>query len=316
MKKRRLGNIGLELSPVVLGSTYFGTAVSKEDAFLQMDTYRAHGGNVLDTAPSYGIGASEQVIGEYLKSRQCRQEIVISSKAGHPHFEDFHKGRLSHAEIEADIDMGLLRLGVSHIDILWLHRDDPNRSVEEILDTLCAMVKKGKILEFGFSNWSFERIAAANAYATAHQMPTCVASQIQWSLAECVRMQDDTLVMMDSRQERFYQETGMPVFAFSSQAKGFFEKYHQNSLAGKAKERYLAEENVMRYQRLLEISQETGLSLSALSLAYLLAEETFDVYPIIGASRPEQLADSMQILTEEIPEKIRRWRSEDGAICR
>lgn len=313
-----LPHTDLKLSQIILGTDYFGTSRSKETAFAIMDAYWEHGGNVLDTARVYGAwfpggdGASEAAVGEYIKSRGIRDACIISSKAGHPPLDNMHIGRLSRTEIESDIDVGLSKLGTDYIDILWLHRDDPSRPVEDILETLNAMVQKGKIRCYGASNWTAARLAEANQYAVSHGIPPFAASQIQWSLARCTGLADDTLVLMNDSEEKFYAQSGLPVFAFSSQAKGFFEKYDQKRLEGKAYDRYLCEENLQRYQRLKELSLESGLSLSALSIAYLMSNETFPVFPIIGASRPEQVLDSMQAANFPIPDAIRQWRKADA----
>ena len=314
-----LNHTDLKLSQIILGTDYFGTSRTKETAFAIMDAYIEHGGNVLDTARVYGAwfpdgdGASEETVGEYVKSRGIRNKCIISSKAGHPPLDDMHAGRLSRAEIESDIDVGLSKLGIDYMDILWLHRDDPSRPVEDIMDSLDAMVKKGKIRCYGASNWTAARIAEANRYAESRKILPFSASQIQWSLAKCTGLADDTLVLMNDNEEKFYAGSGLPVFAFSSQAKGFFEKYDQNKLEGKAYDRYLCEENIQRYQRLKAVSQESGLSLSALSLAYLMSNESFPVFPIIGASRPEQVVESLQAADAPIPTAIRQWRAQDAA---
>lgn len=318
MQYVKLPHTDLELSPIILGTDYFGTARSRETSFAIMDAYFEQGGNVLDTARIYGAwvpggdGASETTVGEYIKSRGLRDKCIISSKAAHPPFENMYAARLSRQEIESDIDVGLQKLGTDYIDILWLHRDNPSHPVEDIMDTLDAMVKKGKILCYGASNWTAARIAEANRYAEARGILPFVSSQIQWSLARCNGMDDDTLVLMDADEEKFYAESGLSVFAYSAQAKGFFEKYDKGVLEGKAKERYLVEDNIQRYHRLKEIQKESGLSLSSLSVAYLMCNETFPVFPIIGASKPEQVTDSMQIANQPIPDAIRAWRKEDA----
>ncbi|HIU48396.1 MAG TPA: aldo/keto reductase [Candidatus Avimonoglobus intestinipullorum] len=311
-------NIPIELSQVVLGTDYFGTTRSREDSFRMMDAYTERGGNVLDTARVYGAwfpggdGASERTVGAYVKERGLRHKIVISSKAGHPPLDDMHQGRLDRAEITADVDTGLLQLGTDYIDILWLHRDDVSKPVEEIIDTLDGLVKQGKILSYGASNWTAKRLREANAYAAKSGKRPFAASQIQWSLAVCHHIADDTLVQMDTAEETFYAASKLPVFAFSSQAKGFFEKYDKNTLSEKADGRYNTPDNVARYRRLKQISQKTGISLSALALGYLLCNRTFPVLPIIGGSKPEQIADSMSILDTGIPEEILEWRKKQS----
>ena len=203
--------------------------------------------------------------------------------------------RLSPDEIEADIDDSLMSLGVDVIDMLWLHRDDERKSVRHIIDTLNNMVKKGKIRNFGASNWKYERIDSANRYAYESGGDGFAAGQILYNMATICKIWDDTIVWMNDEEKKKYTENQFPAFAFSSQAKGFFEKYNNGLLSPKAKERYLCEESVRTYTRLKAISEERGDTVSYTALRLLCEESGFDVFPIIGPSNLKQLKDSLNI---------------------
>jgi len=302
MKYKVIRNTEIKASSIILGTNYFGTTISKEMSFEMMDYYLECGGNVFDTARVYakwlpnGDGASERTIGEYMNTRKSRNSIVISTKAAFP---DGNISRLSQKEIERDVDESLMTLKTDYIDILWLHRDDTNVGVEEIMDSLNNLVQKGKILSFGASNWTSSRIANANEYALKHGKKAFVASQIQWSLAKSNELEDKTLVQMNEAEYEFYRRTKMPVFAFSPQAKGFFEKFDKNALSDKAKARYLNNDNIETYKRLKEISIETGHSISALVVSYIALNEDFDAFPILGCSNINQLKDSLAAIKIE-----------------
>ena len=155
-----------------------------------MDHYIEAGGNVIDTAESYarwlpgGEYQSEKVIGEWLRERRTRDQIVLSTKGAHPKLESMDVPRLSKAEIQADLDSSLQRLGVEHIDLYWLHRDSPGYPVEEILESLDTFRKAGKIKYAGFSNWTQSRAEEARLAAERLGVQGFVASQNMWSLAK------------------------------------------------------------------------------------------------------------------------------------
>ncbi len=302
MKIKKLGNTDLFCSEIILGSDYYGEATSFEDASRFMDFYLDVGGNTIDTARLYTAGKSEEVIGEYLSQRKIRDKVIISSKCSHPPLGKMDVSRLSKDEIESDIEKSLKALKTDYIDFLWLHRDDKRLPVGPIIEALNEQVKKGNIRYFGTSNWCGERIAQANKYAEQHGLMGIASSQIQWSCAVPAKNYDPTLVMMDKTEFDFYSETKIPVFAFSAQAKGFFEKYDKGELSPKAKERFLCDKNIEKYNAIKQLSLETGYSISSIALSYLTKNTAFDTFPIINCSKIEQLKDSIGVC--EIKEKL------------
>jgi aryl-alcohol dehydrogenase-like predicted oxidoreductase len=180
---------------------------------------------------------------------------------------------------------------MDQVDIYWLHRDDVTRPVGDILETLNGFIEAGMTRAIGVSNWTPARIREANEYAKAHGMIGFSANQPQYSLARQDLVEDPTLYQMDPEMYAFHVETGMPCVSFSSQAKGFFIKYHDNgpdSMPDKAKRRFLTPYNMEIYDKLLKLSAETGYSVGALSLAYLTCNK-FDVFPIVGVSKMAQV---------------------------
>lgn len=286
---------GESLSQIVLGTDGYSERINKETAFELMDFYIEQGGNVLDTARLYCGGESEKLIGQYLKERNIRNKIFISTKCSHPPLDDMTHSRLKPEDIEADIDESLIALGVDVIDMVWLHRDDERKGVRHIMDALNDMVRKGKIRNFGASNWTYERIDSANRYAYESGGDGFAAGQILYNMATPAKVWDDTLVIMDADEKKKYAENQFPVFAFSSQAKGFFEKYNQGLLSPKARERYLCEASVKTYARIKEEAAKSGDTLSYTALRLLCEESSFDVFPIIGPSSVNQLKDTLNI---------------------
>lgn len=286
---------GKSLSQIVLGTDGYSQRTDKDNAFEMLDFYVESGGNVIDTARSYCDGGSERLIGEYLKERKLRDKIFLSTKCSFPDASDMHASRLTPCEIESDIDKSLISLGVDTIDMLWLHRDDEKKSVQSLIDTLNNMVKKGKIQNFGASNWIYERIDSANRYAYESGLDGFSASQILYNMATPKKVWDDTLVMMDEEEKKKYRENNFPVFAFSSQAKGFFEKYNEGILSPKAKDRYFCEKSVKTYARIKETADKNGDTISYTALKMLCDESGFDVFPIIGPANLSQLKSSLNV---------------------
>ena len=286
---------GRETSVIALGTMDFGGKIGEGQAREFMDAYVEIGGNFIDTARIYGDfareiqGGSEQVIGRWLEDRRCREKIVLGTKGGHPDVHSMHTGRLSRSEILDDMRRSLDNLRTDCVDIYWLHRDDVSRPVGEILETLNGFLQAGYTRFIGVSNWTAVRIREANAYAAAHGMTGFCANQPQFSLARQEVMTDPTLYQMDREMYEFHVETGMPCVPFSSQAKGFFIKLHDGAeISDGAKRRFDSPGNRAIYARLLALSEETGYSVGALSLAYLTCNR-FDIFPIVGVSRLSQV---------------------------
>lgn len=283
----------MSLSNIVLGTDGYGERIDKKTAFSIMDLYTQNGGNVIDTARLYTNGTSENYVGEFISG--IRDNLYVSTKCAHPPLSDMSHNRLNEIDIEYDIDTSLKTIGIDYIDIVWLHRDDLSVSVEPIIDIMNKMVKKGKIRYFGASNWTYQRIDEANKYADKTNQSGFIASQPLYNMATRTKVWDSTLVCLEGEEKAKYDKSHFPVFAFSSQAKGFFEKYSQGTLSEKAKERYLNDNTLKTYERIKKFAQESGNTISYSALSMLIKQSNFDVFPIIGPSNVEQLKSTLNI---------------------
>ena len=247
---------GKTSSKILLGTTYFGDTISEKLAFDIMDKYYELGGNHIDTARSYAKGEAERVVARWLKSRKL-ENVLVSTKGGFP--ETPNVSRLSEKEIRHDIETSLKALETECIDFYWLHRDDENIPVSQIIDLMNTLVKEGKIKKFGASNWRTYRIDEANEYARANNLLGFSASQIRFSPAIIAPEgnADRKLVDMDGASFLYYSEKNMPVAAYASQAKGFFSKMAslgEGGLSLKSRERYMCDENLRRLDIIKKLS--------------------------------------------------------------
>lgn len=279
------------------GTVSLGTEISERDSFALLDAFVEMGGNLIDTARVYGDfahfipGGSEECIGRWLAARKNRSEILLSTKGAHPDLRSMHTPRMSKAEIESDLNDSLRALGTDYIDLYWLHRDDENRPVAEIVETLADFVRQGKILHYGFSNWKGPRIEAALSYAQEAHLPLPAADQPQWSLALQENVADDTLVQMDAELYALHRKTNLVCMPYSSQARGFFLKLASGEISKehpKGRQGFFTEANLAIFEELKRLSNQTGAGIGALALGFLTAQP-FPTLPLVSASNLDQV---------------------------
>lgn len=288
------------LCRISLGTASFSSGDAESDAFRLIDTYRDAGGNILDTARVYGD--SEGVIGRYLALRKCRDELIISTKGGHYDLSNGRK-RINAREISEDLECSLSFLGTDYVDIYWLHRDDEDIPAGEIMEMLCPLVRSGKVLSLGASNWSAERISEANTYAELHGIPKITASQIKHSAAVTVSEIDPTIRSLDDTSRPFYKKEKMPIFAFTSQAKGLFTKLAaqgENGIPDSLRREFICNETLRRAKEISVLAESLGATETQVALALLLCDPDVSVIPIIGGRTSEQIMDSMAAIAVQL----------------
>lgn len=287
--------------PLALGTAPFGTGIPRDTAFSILDAFTDLGGDLVDTAAVYGMGVSEQTLGDWMRLRGSRHRVLISTKGGHPSLPDWSR-RITEADIRADMEASLRYLGTDHVDIYFLHRDDESKPVKAIMPILDTLVREGKTRLIGASNWTVARIDKANAFAKANGMAGFSVSQIFHNAAFINRegVYDQTLVAMDPAEHDGYAANGIPVMAYTAQAQGLFSHIRDKGYEGLSDgmvRTYLNPATRKRAEKILAVSSETGLSPTAISLAYLLGDRKVKTFPILGISRAERLYESMQVFT-------------------
>ena len=299
MQKIKLSNPlnTLEITNLAVG--HGKLAEGSEFCKWYLDAYLDAGGNCIDTARVYDGGRAERAVGGFLRGKQ-RDRIILVTKCAHFDLALPYPApaRLSAEDITSDVDTSLSELGVDCIDILFLHRDDIKRPVEEIMPVLHGLVKAGKVRVLGASNWTGARIQEANGFAQKNGLMPFSISQINYSLALTTPASsgDWTHVIMDDIEHSWYAHTKLPVMSWSSSAKGFFSRAADGGeLSAKQMERYgwLAE-NHRRAERAKALAAELGVPVGALILAYLMCDPDVPVCALSSFSNRQQYEEAVE----------------------
>jgi aryl-alcohol dehydrogenase-like predicted oxidoreductase len=287
--KRTIPGLSKPASVVALGFEDFRTFSSGS---ILLDAFFEAGGNLFDTGYVYGGGYTEALLGEWLKNRGVRAQSVVIAKGAH--------SPLCYPDvIGKQLDQSLDRLQTDHVDVYFMHRDNPDVPVGEFVDAMDREVKAGRIRgPFGGSNWTMERMDEAIAYAerTGKQKPWALSNN--FSLAEmlepiwagCVTSSTDAWkTWLAARQ--------MPNFAWSSQGRGFFtdragRDRHDNEELVRV---WYSERNFGRRDRAIELAARLGKSPIHVALAYVL-NLPFPSIPLIGPRTLGELDDSLRAL--------------------
>jgi len=271
-----------------------------------LDRFVEAGGNCVDTALIYQGGESELVIGQWLKDRGMQGEVIVLTKGAHPKADG--KPRVSPEAIAEDLEISLNRLGVERIDLYLLHRDDPSVPVDEIVDALNRQKEAGRISTFGGSNWSVERLQAANEYALTRGLTPFAASSPQFSLALTKEPRWPGCISVTLDDLRWYEESQMPLFAWSSQASGFFAgrlARHGDDPSG-LRRVYDLPENWARLDRAERLAKGKGWAPTQIALAYVLCQP-FPTFALIGPLTEEELAESLAATKVELTSHEVMW---------
>ena len=314
MKFRRFDPLNCDLSRLVLGTMVFNTnEEGMKTTFDLMNEWLNLGGNIVDCANVYGGGNSERALGRWIEETGRREEIVILTKGAHMNGD---RRRVTPWDIGSDLLDSLARLKTDYVDLYLLHRDDPSVPVGPIVEALNEHKRAGRIRAFGGSNWSVERLEEANTYADAHGLEPFTASSPNLSLAtqnepmwfECNSANDpDSLA--------WYERTQMPLFAWSSQAGGFFTgrfspENRDNSDMVRV---YYNDGNWERLKRAQELGERKAVPALQIALAWVL-NQPFPAYALFGPRNLEELHSSIAAIEVELtPDEVQWLNLSDGA---
>lgn len=324
MRYGSIPGVGDRVSRLVMGSMVFGMDPERfENMTRILDRFVEAGGTTIDTARVYAKGSSEPAVGEWIKKREVRDRLVVIGKGAHHDSLTFER-RVNPAAIHEDITTSLKEMQLDQIEIYILHKDDPDAAVGPIVEALNEEVKAGRIKAFGGSSWSHQRIAAANAYAEAHGLQPFTVSSPNLALAVpnepmwvgCVS------IAGDPEAQAWYAQTRMPIFAWSSQARGFFSgRYAPDLTEGATQEAqnvirtYYSAANWERYHRAGELAKEKGVTLQQIALAWVL-HQPLEVYALIGPATVAELDNCLGALDVALAPDEVAWLNLEGERVR
>ncbi len=182
---RTLGRSGLVVSPLALGTMTFGTArwgTDEQSSQAVFNAYVDAGGNFVDTADVYASGRSEEQLGRFLAERSLRDQVVVATKAGFAAGKGVHNGGNGAKHLHAALHGSLRRLQTDFVDLYWVHVWDSVTPAEELLETMSALVRSGKIRYWGMSNAPAWYVAKLATLAAVRGLPGPIALQYFYSL--------------------------------------------------------------------------------------------------------------------------------------
>ena len=323
MKYRFISGIDKPLSALTYGTPWTAPKEqTRKEAFLSYDLAWEAGFRTFDTAHSYGAG--EETLGLWLADRKHRGEAVLLDKGCNPG-QAGSPDVMSAATIRAQVTQSLRRLQTDHVEMYVLHRDDASVPVDGIIEELNRLRQEGKILLFGASNWTFERILAANAYAEAHGLEGFRAVSPAYSLAEYMRDPWGGSVALSGRSAQPYREwlskSRIPVFCYSSLARGFLsdkfrtdgDKPIEECIGKGSIMEYDAPENRARLARAEALAIQKGASVSQVCLAWLF-RQPFDLFPIVAPGSAEHIADNAAALDLKLSDSECLWLEKGDSV--
>jgi aryl-alcohol dehydrogenase-like predicted oxidoreductase len=291
MEKRKLGNSGVEVAPLAFGGNVFGWTVDERESMRLLDAFVHAGFNFIDTADSYSRwvpdnkgGESETIIGNWMKKRNNRDQVIIATKVG----SDMGQGRkdLSKQYILREVEQSLKRLQTDHIDLYQSHYDDLSTPVEETLEAYAELVKVGKVRLIGASNFTPERLLRSLEASAKLNYPVYQTLQPLYNLYDRETFEKEF--------EPICIEHGLGVISYYSLASGFLTgKYRteadlSKSPRGGGIKKYLNERGLRILKALDTVAEQYKSKPASVAIAWLQARPSITA-PIASATNINQL---------------------------
>ncbi|WBQ07641.1 aldo/keto reductase [Kribbella sp. CA-293567] len=294
-----VAGVGKQVSRLVMGVDNQNTLPHAATMF---DDFVERGGTTFDTAWMYGGGRGERLLGQWMKSRGNRDELVVIGKGAHtPHCDPESVSRQLFESLE--------RLQTDHVDLYLLHRDNEEIPVGEFVDVLDSHFRAGRIKAFGGSNWTTARFDEANAYAEAagkqpftllsNHLSLARAYDVPW--AGCRHVSDD-------ESQAWLRKRQVTLFPWSSQARGFFTgRAEPEDRSDEELVRcFYSDGNFERLRRAQELAAKYGVGATAIALAWLL-HQPYPVFPLIGPRQLSETRTSLPGLSVELSGEDVAW---------
>jgi aryl-alcohol dehydrogenase-like predicted oxidoreductase len=296
MEYRQLGRTDLQVSVLCLGTMQWGWTASENQARIVMDAFVEAGGNFLDTADVYSVwsraggGASEEVIGRWMKDRGNRSDIVVGTKVKGRMWKGPDGEGLSRAHITRAVEDSLRRLQTDYIDLYQSHSYDERTPIEETIAAFDDLVRAGKVRHVGASNYPAWRLALAVGTSATTGLAAYATLQPNYSLVKRTEFERELRPLC--------AEMGIGVIPYSPLAAGFLtgkyrkgEQFPRSARATSVANRYGEDERAWQtLETVIGIASSRGATPAQVALAWLLAQPTITA-PIVGANNVAQLQE-------------------------
>jgi len=302
MRYRKLGKWGIRVSEISLGAwVTYGDVVNDLKSVKQIVKLAYDGGiNFFDNADVYATGKGEELMSKALAGFP-RHTLVMSSKVYWPMSDNINDRGLSRKHVRESIFKSLERMSTDYLDLYFAHRYDPEVPMEETVSAFSSLVQEGWVLYWGTSEWPAARIAEACEFAKANGLHPPVVEQPQYSMLYRQRVEQQIL----PETERY----GMGMVVWSPLSGGILAgRYDKGMPKGSRLEKHpefmqgrMTPENLDKVKKLKKIADGLGLTRTQLALAWVLRQKGVSS-AITGATRPEQLKESLGAASVDIPQ--------------
>jgi len=301
MEYRTLGRTGIRVSRLCFGTMSFGGIADEATSQAMYRRSREAGINLFDCANVYTAGRSEEILGRLIAGE--RKRVVITTKVGFPMGEGINDRGLSRRHILTSVEASLRRLGTDRVEFLFLHRFDPDTPIEETLRALDLLVRRGKVLHVGASNWAAWQIATALGISALHDLPAFACVQPMYNLAKRQAEVEILPLALDRR---------LGVITYSPLGGGLLTgKYapDRRPETGRLVEnemyrtRYGADVHFEAAERLTAFARKRGVHSATLAVAWV-ARHPAVTAPIVGARNVEQLEASLAAAEYRMDDEI------------
>ncbi len=312
MEKIKLGTSGLQVSALCFGTDLIGSKIDRETSFRLLDLFREQGGTFVDTGNFYAAwlpgcqgGESETTIGQWMKDRSARKDVVISTKLGFDY--PGCPGGLTAVEIERECEKSLRRLQTDTLDLFYAHRDDPQTPLEETMAAFDRMLRAGKVRAIGASNLRGWRIAEANAVSRAHGWAQyAVVEQRHTYLRPRNGADFGPQICINDDLKDYCRSRGLGLVGYSVLLQGAYTRADR-PVPGQ----YAGPEADQRLEALKQVAREVGADANQVVIAWLRQSDP-PVLPIVAGSRPEQLRANIAALKVKLNEDQMQRLNEAG----
>jgi predicted dehydrogenase/aryl-alcohol dehydrogenase-like predicted oxidoreductase len=298
MKYGRVEGVELPVSKIVMGTMLEGAVNRTTQASALFDDFIEWGGNCFDTAYVYG---TEAIVGNWVERRGIRDRVALIAKGAHTPY-------CTPEWLTRQLYETLDRLRTDYADLYLMHRDNLDVPVAEFVDALNEHVQAGRMKAFGGSNWSLERVQAANDYAASKGLQGFSAVSNNFSLARMVQpIWDGCIAASDPESREWLTAHQMPLFSWSSQARGFFIRANPEERSDAELVRaWYSDDNFRRLERAKDLAARKGVPTITVAAAYVLCQP-FPAFALIGPRTLTEMRTSMEALETDLTPEELRW---------